>query len=178
MDASPTRITATSLQCFKACGDTNRKKCGNRNLRPIDNALYRTSNQVLGMETMGTVSGKPNCKPRCKNGRCADFADVALESKDYCLDHFIGNCYERLEMFDPLIRARSMEPSHSLAARKFLQECSNRAVVVCFCHTQLTNSDRPRLLQILLWSEDLQRLLRRPGIQQPAEVAQVATALY
>jgi hypothetical protein len=51
-------------------------------------------------------------------------------------------------------------------------------VVVCFCHTQLTNSDRPRLLQILLWCEDLQRLLRRPGIQQTAEVAQVATALY
>lgn len=178
MDVSPTRITATSLQCLELCGDTIRKKCGNRNLRPIDNALYRTSNQVLSMETMETVSGKPNCKPKCKNGRCADFADVALESKDYCLDHFIGCCYERLEMFDPLIRARSMEPAQSLAAHKFLQECSNRAVVVCFCHTRLTVSDRPRLLQILLWSEDLQRRLRRPGIQQPAEVTQIETALY
>ncbi len=127
---------------------------------------------------METVSGKPNCKPKCKKNRCADFADVVLESKDYCLDHFIGCCYERLEMFDPLIRARSMEAEQSLAAHKFLQECSNRAVVVCFCHTQLTVSDRPRLLQILLWSEDLQGRLRRPGIQQTAEVAQIETALY
>jgi hypothetical protein len=123
---------------------------------------------------METVSGKP----MCKKSHCADFADAVLETRDYCLDHFINCCYERLEMFDPLIRARSMERAQALAARKFLQECSNRAVVVCFCHSQLSVSDRPRLLQILLWSEDLQRLLRRPGIQQAGEVAPVETALY
>ena len=35
------------------------------------------------------------------------------------------------------------------------------------------NADRPRLLQILLWSEDLQRLLRRPGNQPTASTPQL-----
>jgi hypothetical protein len=159
MDISRTAITAISLPSFKRPGDTNRENCGNRNLRPIDSDVCGASNQIFGMETMETLSGRPNCK---KN-RCGDFGDVVLESKDYCLDHFIDHCYECLEMFEPLIRAHSMEPEQTLAARKFLQECSNRAVVVCFCHAELTHADRPRLLQILLWSEDLQRLLRSPG---------------
>jgi hypothetical protein len=100
---------------------------------------------------MGTVSSEPKCNPKCQKGRCADYADVVLQSKDYCLDHFINHCYERLEMFEPLIRA----------------------VVVCFRHAELTHADRPRLLQILLWSEDLQRLLRRPGNQPTASTPQL-----
>jgi hypothetical protein len=143
-------------------------KAKNKNDRPIDSVLCRGSNRVSGVETMGTVLSELKCQPKCQKSRCAGYADVVLESKDYCLGHFINYCYERLEMFEPLIRARSMEPAQSLAARKFLQECSNRAVVVCFRHAELTHADRPRLLQILLWSEDLQRLLRRPGNQPTA----------
>lgn len=136
--------------------------------------LCCNANEPLGAEIMDTVAGNP----KCRKTRCAHLADVVLESKEYCLDHFINYCYERLEMFDPLIRARSLEPARTLAARKFLQECSNRVLVVCFRHKQLTVSDRPRLLQILLWSEEIQCLLRLPGIQQAPPAAQVETAHY
>jgi len=148
-------------------------KAKNKNVRPIDSVLCRSSNLLLGVGTMGTVSSEPKCNPKCQKGRCADYADVVLQSKDYCLDHFINHCYERLEMFEPLIRSRALQPAQSLAARDFLQECSNRAVVVCFRHAELTHADRPRLLQILLWSEDLQRLLRRPGNQPTASTPQL-----
>jgi len=175
-------MRAAAKKQFMPCGEMQCKNEKNSRVRPIDKVLCSNSNLLLGVGTMETVSGMAKCKStsksKCRKNRCANFADVVLESKDYCLAHFIDYCYERLEMFDPLVRARSMEPAQALAARKFLQECSSCAVVVCFCHTQLTVSDRPRLLQILLWSEDLQRRLRRPGIQQPVEVTQIETALY
>jgi hypothetical protein len=151
-----------------------RQKGEDQDVHHFHRDLCCNANEPPGAETMDTESGKP----KCRKTRCAHLADVVLESKDYCLDHFINYCYERLEMFDPLIRARSLEPARTLAARKFLQECSNRVLVVCFRYKQLTVSDRPRLLQILLWSEELQCLLRLPGIQQAPPSAQVETAHY
>jgi len=137
-----------------------RVRCSNEDAR-------RRSNLSMGATIMIMQSGKAECKA----GRCADSAFVVLQSKNYCLNHFITRCYDRLEMLEPLIRAGALQSAESAAARAFLQECSNRVVVVCFRNDDLSISDRPRLLQILLWSEELQRLLRRPGAEQAAQRA-------
>jgi hypothetical protein len=103
-------------------------------------------------------SGKQECKVNC----CAEPAVITLESRDLCLDHFLGSCYERLDKLEPKLRRRSLEEPEIPAAAAFLLECSNRALFISLRHKPLSNLDRSRLLNILLLSGDLQYLLDKP----------------
>jgi hypothetical protein len=116
---------------------------------------------------MDGPSGKQECKVNC----CAKPAVVALESRDLCLDHFLGCRYERLDQLEPLVRRRSLEKPENLAAAAFLVECSNRALLISLRHESLSNLDRSRLLNILLLSGDLQSLLDKPLLKNEDSVS-------
>jgi len=66
-----------------------------------------------------------------------------------------------------MIRNRPLERSESLAARAFLEESSNRALLVSLHHEHLTNLDRSRLLSILLLAADLRHALPYPLLERP-----------
>ncbi|HET7107505.1 MAG TPA: hypothetical protein VFI38_11900 [Candidatus Acidoferrum sp.] len=93
---------------------------------------------------------------------CAELAVITLESRDLCLEHFLGCSYERLDKLEPRIRRRALEEPEIPAVAAFLFECSNRALFISLQHQQLSNLDRSRLLNILLLSGDLQCLLDKP----------------
>jgi len=101
-------------------------------------------------------------EPKCKLDFCAKSAIISLESLGLCLEHFLSSCYERLDYLEPMVRSRSLEEPHRRAAYAFLEECSDRALLVALQQEHLTNLDRSRLLNILLLTRHFQMILKNP----------------
>jgi hypothetical protein len=100
----------------------------------------------------------------CCDDACGCAAITSLDQKNYCLNHFLRRCYERLEDVDPRNR-KFREGLVDLAAmRGFIEECSRRALDVSLQSEDLDNLQRGRLLDILLWAGELFLLLRAPRI--------------
>jgi hypothetical protein len=97
----------------------------------------------------------------CDASGCFNSAVVVIAGRDVCLDHFFTSCYGQLDALKPKIRGRSLEGASIHAAKHFLEECSNRALLISLQYEQLTNLERSRLLDILLSCGDLQHLLRQ-----------------
>jgi hypothetical protein len=97
----------------------------------------------------------------CNASGCVNSAVVVIAGRDVCLDHFFTSCYEQLDALEPKIRSRLLEGGSIHAAKHFLEECSNRALLISLQYEQLTNLERSRLLDILLSCGDLQHLLHR-----------------
>jgi hypothetical protein len=113
-----------------------------------------------GLGQMDTNLVHRNC---CENA-CDCAAITSLDQKDYCLNHFLRRCYERLEEVDPRNRKFREGPLDLAALRAFIEECSRRALDVSLQTENLNNLERGRLLDILLWAGELFLLLRAPRI--------------
>jgi hypothetical protein len=122
-----------------------------------------------GAGTMDILTSKESCK----TDSCANSAVITLAGQELCLDHFFASCYERLDIVEPMVRGRSVDPTEVQAVRAVLEECSNRALLISLRHEHLNNLDRSRLLQILLLSGDLQLLLSRSAFHSLASAARV-----
>jgi hypothetical protein len=101
-------------------------------------------------------------EPKCQLDFCAQSAMISLDSLGLCLEHFLFSCYERLDYLEPMVRSRSLEEPHRRAAYAFLEQCSDRALLLALQQEHLTNLDRSRLLNILLLTRDLQLVLKSP----------------
>jgi hypothetical protein len=120
-----------------------------------------------GPGTMDILTSKESCK----TDSCTNSAVITLAGEELCLDHFFARCYERLDMVEPMVRGRSVDPTEVRAVRAVLEECSNRALLISLRHEHLNNLDRSRLLQILLLCGDLQLLLSRSAFHSLASAA-------
>jgi hypothetical protein len=109
---------------------------------------------------MDTMLGKRNCRVRS----CSSAAITTLDHQALCLNHFLLRCYERLEGLDPRGRKCSAEPLEVVSMRAFIEECSRKALDVSLQSENLTNLQRGRLLDILLWAGELFLLLRAPRL--------------
>jgi hypothetical protein len=114
----------------------------------------------MGLGGMDTLHGKRNCTV----GSCGSTAITTLDRKALCLNHFLLRCYERLEGLDPRGRKFTAEPVDLAAMRAFIEECSCKALDVSLQSRNLTNLERGRLLDILLWAGELFLLLRIPRL--------------
>jgi hypothetical protein len=78
---------------------------------------------------------------------------AALGSEAFCLDHFCTRCYEILDGID---RLRESDESACSGKQQFLaDECARRALDICMSGRTLSNLERARLLDILLWCGDV-----------------------
>jgi hypothetical protein len=109
---------------------------------------------------MDTMLGKRNCTM----GSCGSAAITTLDRQALCLNHFLLRCYEKLEGLDPRGRKFSAEPDDLAAMRAFIEECSRKALDVSLQSKKLSNLQRGRLLDILLWAGELFLLLRAPRL--------------
>lgn len=114
----------------------------------------------MGLGQMDTMHGKRICKV----GSCGGAAVTSLDRQALCLNHFLLNCYERLEGLDPRGRKFTAEPVDLACMRAFIEECSRKALDVSLQSRNLTNLQRGRLLDILLWAGELFLLLRIPRL--------------
>jgi len=109
---------------------------------------------------MDTMLGKRNCRV----GSCSRAAITSLDRQALCLNHFLLRCYEGLESLDPRGRKFSGEPINLASMRAFIEECSRKALDVSLQSEDLSNLQRGRLLDILLWAGELFLLLRAPRL--------------
>lgn len=121
----------------------------------------------MGLGGMDTSLGKRNCRV----GSCGRPAITALDHQALCLNHFLKGCYERLEELDPRGRKFSTEPADIRSMRAFIEECSRRALDISLQSQNLSNLQRGRLLDILLWAGELFLLLRIPRLTLAQSIA-------
>lgn len=100
----------------------------------------------------------------CCESACHSTAATSLDQQALCLHHFLLRCYAELEAVDPRGQ-KSREQRVDLAAmRAFIEECSRKTLEVCLQSENLTNLERARLLDILLWASELFLVLRAPRV--------------
>ena len=116
---------------------------------------------------MDTMLGKRNCRM----GSCGCPAIATLDRQALCLNHFLSRCYEKLEGLDPRGRKFSGEPVDLASMRAFVEECSRKALDVSLQSKNLSNLQRGRLLDILLWAGELFLLLRAPRVSLAESIA-------
>ena len=113
-----------------------------------------------GVGKVDTKLAERNC---CESA-CHSAAATSLDQQALCLNHFVLRCYSQLEAVDPRGR-KSREQRVDLAAmRAFIEECSQKTLEVCLQSENLSNLERARLLDILLWASDLFLVLRAPRV--------------
>jgi hypothetical protein len=112
------------------------------------------------MGAMGPMSRKRNCSAIS----CGSSSVISLDQQDFCLDHFLHHCYQKLEAVDPRNRKAHSAPMSVASLRAFIEECSRKALDLSLHSENLTNLQRGRLLDILLWAGELFVLLRAPRV--------------
>jgi hypothetical protein len=96
----------------------------------------------------------------CPVPGCPAASAAVLENRSLCLDHFILRCYESLAAYDGRRDfARRVQEPERAQLRGFLEECSTQALKVCLRKEQLSNLQRSRLLDVLLWAGELSEYL-------------------
>jgi hypothetical protein len=98
-----------------------------------------------------SVAHKPS---RCDADNCGCPATTSLELKRFCVDHFISQCYDRLNQCNGNPFA-DQDESSSLAIDRFLHTCAQQAAGLVHPMRGLDNLERARLFDILLWSSEL-----------------------
>ncbi|HEY6945257.1 MAG TPA: hypothetical protein VI431_08950, partial [Candidatus Acidoferrum sp.] len=101
---------------------------------------------------------------------CDSPANTSLDQQALCLNHFLLRCYSKLEALDPRGQKFREERVDLASMRAFIEECSHKALEVSLQNENLTNLERARLLDILLWASELFLILRAPRVA-PAEPA-------
>jgi hypothetical protein len=117
----------------------------------------------MGPGRMDTKRLERNCGVRS----CRRAAITSLDQQALCLNHFLPRCYEKLEALDPRCRKLRVESVDLASMRAFIEECSRKALDVSLHSETLTNLERGRLLDILLWAGELFLLLRAPRLALP-----------
>jgi hypothetical protein len=113
--------------------------------------------------SVGSVDTKL-AERNCSEGACHSAAVTSLDQQTLCLNHFLLRCYAKLEAVDPRGQ-KSREQRVDLASmRAFIEECSQKALEISLHHETLTNLERARLLDILLWASELFLILRAPRV--------------
>jgi len=107
----------------------------------------------------------------CRMGSCSGAAVATLDHQALCLNHFLSRCYEKLENLEPRGRKFSSEPVDIASMRAFIEECSRKALDISLHSQSLTNLQRGRLLDILLWAGELFLLLRAPRLTLAQSIA-------
>lgn len=100
----------------------------------------------------------------CSADSCGRASTISLDQQDLCLNHFLLRCYETLEGLDPRGRKFNSEPSELVSMRLMVEECSRKALDASLHCENLSNLQRGRLLDILLWAGELFVLLRAPRL--------------
>ena len=126
---------------------------------PKENDTVRRGKSV-GLGEMVAMLEKRNCRM----GSCSRSAITTLDRQALCLNHFLLRCYAKLEMLDQRGQKSREERVDLAAMRAFIEECSRRALEISLQRENLTNLERARLLDIMLWASELFLILRAPRV--------------
>jgi hypothetical protein len=120
------------------------------------------SGMRLEQPELGAISAMFEYKI-CAVDFCEGAAVASLAQQDFCLNHFIDLCYENLQRIDPRGQKAGRLPIDLPSLRAFVEECSAKTLQVALHCENISNLQRGRLLDILLWGGELFLLLRAPS---------------
>ncbi len=98
---------------------------------------------------------------QCSIPGCPQAVVSSLESRALCLEHFISQCYTRLDQYEETRKASGLKATDSDSARRFIQECTRAADAIEYAGQNIDNLDRAKLVHIILSASELGRHLRR-----------------
>ena len=98
---------------------------------------------------------------KCSLAGCGLAPEGYLGEEVYCREHFISQCYNKLDTFDELRKGPGLSVSDSEAVRRFIADCTRSADDIEHQARNLDNLDRAKLLHIILYASELGRHLRR-----------------
>jgi hypothetical protein len=131
----------------------------------------------VGSRDLGQMDTKV-LEASCSETACGGTAVASLDQQALCLNHFLLRCYAKLEALDPRGQKFRENPVDPASLRSFIEECSQKALEVSLQSENLSNLERGRLLDILLWSGELFVLLRAPRVSfadsTPSEASEKA----
>jgi hypothetical protein len=91
---------------------------------------------------------------------CQDAAVASLARQNLCLDHFLSRCYDFLDALDAQRRLSRFDAVDLALTKSFVEDCSRQALDASLCCPNISNLQRGRLLDILLWAGEFFILLR------------------
>jgi hypothetical protein len=98
----------------------------------------------------------------CTMVDCGKLVSSELPKQSYCLDHFVLQCYEQLESFANELRERGNgRNGSSNIAISSAMEIAAQATVIGLRGNNLSNAERSRLMDIVLWANSLIQEVRR-----------------
>ena len=104
---------------------------------------------------------------------CEQESAASLDGDALCREHFISHCYARLGQFEEMRKGPGLGVADTEAVRRFIHECMRQADEIEHKTQDLDDSDRAKLLNIILSASELGRHLRR----SPRKVAAIAVHL-
>jgi len=88
----------------------------------------------------------------CRFAACQELGITAIGDEDLCCDHFVLRCYVFLEQID-LERAKSAcDATRTAALKRSVNSCLQGALEVSLKSATLSNLQKARLLDIMLWA--------------------------
>lgn len=97
----------------------------------------------------------------CHVAGCNGSRAATLDGDSYCREHFISECYTRLDRYDEIRKGPGLSATNPEAVRRFIHECTRSADEIEHAGDNLDNLDRAKLLHIILSASELGRHLRR-----------------
>jgi hypothetical protein len=110
---------------------------------------------------------------KCGIADCGQGTAASLDGEVLCRQHFISECYTRLDRYDALQRGAGLSAADTESVRRFIHECTRSADEIEHKGQNLDNLDRAKLLHIILSAAELGRHLRR----SPRKVASIPVRL-
>jgi len=103
----------------------------------------------------------------CDSAQCSQRAVSWIDFHFLCVGHLVSHCYDRLEEFERAGNEHKTagEDGKSQSVSDFVEDCSAKIASLLITHPGLENIERARLLDILLWANELDR--RRRSSQFP-----------
>lgn len=101
----------------------------------------------------------------CDSAECSQPAVSWIDFRFLCVGHLVSHCYDRLEEYEraeSTCRSARDDNGKAEPGSSFLEDCPARIASLLITHKGLENIDRARLLDILLWANELDRK-RRPS---------------
>lgn len=98
----------------------------------------------------------------CDSAECSQQAVAWIDFRLLCVGHLVSHCYDRLEEYERAgsVRRTESEDGKTHHSSDFLDNCPAKIASLLVTHVGLENIERARLLDILLWANELERKRR------------------
>jgi hypothetical protein len=102
----------------------------------------------------------------CDTDQCSQRAVSWIDFRFLCVGHLVSHCYDRLEEYERAGTTHRIPSDDGKSQfHDFLEDCPAKIASLLITHAGLENIERARLLDILLWANELDR--RRRSSQFP-----------